>query len=149
MASEFDKLLKLIQANVKGFERVVPVSVADLGHVEALKTEGIPGVYGVCEGANVLYIGQTSNLKDRIKKLTKPSGKHTFKTKLAIKHGEHRRFNSKADYVKYFAEHWRVKVLPTSSVPEAIMLEGVLIYMLNPPYNKETSKEVQEREERF
>ncbi len=118
-------------------------------HVDVEKWRAIPsplldqtGVYIIYEEGDVIYVGGTERegrtIRDRINDLFyKPTPgrrfKHTLTSKLINKL---KRFRNVDEIRNYYLQRCTFKVIGTKNTRDARLLEAVLIYLLNPRYNK-------------
>lgn len=121
-----DKGLQLIN---RKYENILNSTFIDFNEVKSLKN--ITGVYMIFDDKHeLLYVGHTNKFNIRFGTDLKHEKTHTLFKKL-LKENPDREFNKKniSNIYKY-----KIEICQTKREAEA--LEHLLIYLLNPKYNK-------------
>jgi len=129
-----NKLLEKLRSYVESFFTINSITLAEITR----EFDEIPGIYVFFDEKQAVYVGSTNNLYRRLKhdlwgSLGQPKQPHIFGKKLIEK------FDGDRAKAKDYLKRLQLKVIKTDSLGEARVLEQLLICLLRPVYNKETT----------
>jgi hypothetical protein len=139
-----NSVINLIKKKVKEFQNSECLNFKDFiksNWRPKLKLLEHAGTYVIYENGKVIYVGSAGKgrhfLKFRIADLfykgEENQFKHTLTEKLLKKIN---RFKNIQEVRDFYLNSCSLKIIKTETVKEAKLLEEVLIYLLNPKYNK-------------
>ena len=142
MAMPKRRFEQIISALKRDFERIHVAQEMPLS--EAKPSKGKPGVYMLFFEGNLQYVGSSKNLYKRIRSnlLSGDEKSHTLINKLCKLRENWDKYKAR----KFLKSSAKIKFIKTDSVENAKILEGVLIAVYKPYYNKSLKQLLKEKQ---